>query len=90
MPGPKRKSKWKAKRFTGVNERKGGEKGEGANLRQSGLKSVANALAAHRSPHATCNLRFAFMLLLLLLSAYVCKRVGCGLRATNGVDSIAT
>lgn len=86
-----KKIEMESETFYGCERKKRGRaKGKGANLRQSGLKSVANALAAHRSPHATCNLRFAFMLLLLLLSAYVCKRVGCGLRATNGADSIAT
>lgn len=78
-----KKIEMESETFYGCERKKRGRaKGEGANLRQSGLKSVANALAAHRSPHATCNLRFAFMLLLLLLlSAYVCASVlaaACG------------
>lgn len=75
-----KKIEMESETFYGCERKKRGrEKGEGAKLRQSGLKSVANALAAHRSPHATCNLRFAFML--LLLSAYVCASVlaaACG------------
>lgn len=77
-----KKFEMESETFYGCERKKRGrEREKGAKLRQSGLKSVANALAAHRSPHATCNLRFAFMLLLLLLSAYVCASVlaaACG------------
>lgn len=76
-----KKIEMESETFYGCERKKRGRAQEGAKLRQSGLKSVANALAAHRSPHVTCNLRFAFILLLLLLSAYVCASVlaaACG------------
>lgn len=81
-----KKIEMESETFHGCERKKTGR--ERGRCESAAERAEISCKCACRSPHATCNLRFAFML--LLLSAYVCKRVGCGLRATNGADSIAT